>query len=68
MPNIKRYEQQFLDALKDIFKCPKCKEGYMVVRRDKTQKAFYGCTNYSDVAGGCNNTIPIADESKKVHP
>ena len=24
-------------------------------------KGFYGCTNYSEGADGCKNTIPLAD-------
>jgi len=54
MTNDQRY-------LKDIFKCPKCKDGYMIVRKDKNQEGFYGCTNYSKEIGGCKNTIPFSD-------
>ncbi|MDD5703811.1 MAG: 3'-5' exonuclease [Dehalococcoidales bacterium] len=44
--------------LQDIFKCPKCKDGYMIVKRNsKNQGAFWGCSNYSDGNTGCNNTI-----------
>lgn len=47
--------------LKDIFKCPMCADGYMIVKRDKSRKGFYGCTNYSPGGAGCNNTIPFAE-------
>ena len=47
--------------LKDISKCLKCADGYMIVKRDKYQKGFYGCTNYSPDVTGCKNTIPFAD-------
>jgi DNA helicase-4 len=50
--------------LKDIFKCPKCTDGYMVVKRDKDQKGFYGCTNYSPDEDGCKCTIPFDDRRK----
>lgn len=55
MTNDRRY-------LKDIFKCPKCKDGYMIVKKDKNQEGFYGCTNYTEDAGGCKNTIPFGDQ------
>ena len=33
----------------------------MIVKRDKGQIGFYGCTNYSPDGAGCNNTIPFAN-------
>lgn len=49
-------------SLKDIFKCPKCSEGYMIVKRSpKKQGCFYGCTNYSDKADSCRNIVPISE-------
>ena len=31
----------------DIFKCPKCSDGYMIVKQNpKNGQVFYGCTNY----------------------
>lgn len=45
--------------LKDIFKCPKCSDGYLIVKKDKQGEGFYGCTNYSNEPGGCRNTIPF---------
>ncbi len=53
------------EYLKDIFKCPKCQDGYMIVKRvyskskDGSHEGFYGCTNYSKSQGGCKNTIPF---------
>ena len=29
-------------------KCPKCKEGDVVIKRTKTRKSFYGCSRYPD--------------------
>ncbi len=44
----------------DIFKCPTCKDGYMIVKPGKAEgQRFYGCTNYSKAASGCRNTKPI---------
>ena len=57
MTNDRRY-------LKDIFKCPKCEDGYMIVKRDKNQEGFYGCTNYDRSDSGCKNTKPFADVKK----
>ncbi|GAF81678.1 unnamed protein product, partial [marine sediment metagenome] len=57
MTNDRRY-------LKDIFKCPRCDDGYMIVRKDNNQKGFYGCTNYDKSASGCMNTIPFVDVNK----
>jgi DNA helicase-4 len=54
-------------VLKDIFKCPKCKDGYMIVKRNKTDKgAFYGCTNYDKGPEGCRNVIHIAEPERLV--
>ncbi len=47
--------------MKDIFKCPRCEDGYMVVKLDKKQRAFFGCTNYSDADGGCRNTVGFGE-------
>jgi ssDNA-binding Zn-finger/Zn-ribbon topoisomerase 1 len=49
-------------ALKDIFKCPKCEGGYMIVKRNKADGGvFYGCTNYEKTASGCRNIVHISD-------
>lgn len=42
---------------KDIFKCNKCSDGYMIVKRNSrdTDKAFYGCTNYNNTEAVCSN-------------
>ena len=29
-------------------KCPKCKEGDIIMRKSKKKKVFYGCSNYPD--------------------
>lgn len=43
----------------DIFKCKKCKDGYMVVRKNpKNGEVFYGCTNYNN-GRGCGSMIHI---------
>jgi DNA helicase-4 len=49
-------------VLKDIFKCPSCEEGYMIVKRNNADKgAFYGCTNYDRTSSGCRNIVHISD-------
>lgn len=30
----------------DIYKCPQCADGYMIVKKNKNEGRFYGCTNY----------------------
>jgi len=45
--------------LLDIYKCERCKDGYMIVK-SKGDDAFYGCTGYdSQAKAGCKNTRPI---------
>lgn len=45
----------------DIYKCPKCKDGYMIVKRNTkdSAKIFYGCTNFSRAEEPCNNVAQI---------
>jgi DNA helicase-4 len=43
----------------DIFKCPDCEDGYMVVRM-KGARPLYGCTNYlKNEPRRCKKTVPI---------
>lgn len=47
---------------KDIFKCNKCKDGYMIVKKNKkSTDFFYGCTNFTNQEHVCNNVISIKD-------
>jgi DNA helicase IV len=50
--------------LQDIYKCPKCKDGYMIVKRKATE-GFYGCTNYNQGQNNCRNTAPFNSIRKK---
>jgi DNA helicase IV len=44
----------------DIYKCPKCSDGYMIVRENKKDKSkFYGCTNYSLKENQCSHSENI---------
>lgn len=46
----------------DIFKCPKCKDGYMIVKMSpKNGNVFYGCTNYHS-EDKCMNVVNIPEE------
>lgn len=50
----------------DIFKCPKCSDGYMIVKMNpKNQDVFYGCTNYFSDTNKCTNMIPLDKETQK---
>ncbi len=47
----------------DIFKCTKCKDGYMIVKLNpKNGNVFYGCTNYFNSENKCTNVIQIPSE------
>lgn len=47
----------------DILKCPKCSDGYMIVRQNrKDGSVFYGCTNYFDEEKPCTYVIPLSNE------
>lgn len=47
----------------DIFKCPKCTDGYMIVRMNpKTGSVFYGCTNYYNEDHKCTHMIPLSSD------
>ncbi len=49
----------------DIFKCPKCKDGYMIVKfNQKNGDVFYGCTNYFSDTNKCTNMIPLQEDKK----
>jgi len=48
-------------VLADIFKCTKCEDGYMIVRKNpKDNGFFYGCTEYPN----CNNRGSISNDLK----
>jgi DNA helicase-4 len=50
--------------LHDIYKCDKCKDGFMVVR-SKDNEPFYGCTGYDvEARSGCRNMRPIKPRVK----
>ena len=40
-----------------IQKCDKCKDGYLIVKPNKSKGVFLGCTNYKADGTGCNNAI-----------
>ena len=43
----------------DIYKCDKCRDGYMIVKSHGNE-AFYGCTGYdARTKSGCKNMKPI---------
>lgn len=47
----------------DIFKCPKCKDGYMIVKMSpKSGNVFYGCTNYFNSENQCKNMISLPND------
>ncbi|HAU32279.1 MAG: hypothetical protein XD78_1630 [Desulfotomaculum sp. 46_296] len=50
----------------DIYKCPKCADGYMIVKKNKNDESrFYGCTNYDRTQKGCRNIVNIPTRSIK---
>lgn len=49
----------------DIFKCPKCDDGYMIVKMNPLNgNVFYGCTNYKSDEDKCTNMIPLPSYSR----
>ena len=47
----------------DIFKCPKCTDGYMIVKMSpKSGNVFYGCTNYFNEEQKCTHMISLSNE------
>lgn len=47
-------------VLKDIHKCPKCSDGYMIVRKNPQDGDYFlGCTNYSNKERKCKNTTKL---------
>ena len=50
----------------DIFKCPWCEDGYMIVKSNsKSGEVFYGCTNYGNPEVRCPNTLKIREAGEK---
>ena len=44
----------------DIFKCPSCEDGYMIVKKSRSRdEKFYGCTGYTPDNKGCNYMLPL---------
>ena len=47
----------------DIFKCPKCTDGYMIVKMNlKNGNVFYGCTNYFNEEQKCTYMISLSKD------
>ena len=47
----------------DILKCPKCADGYLIVRKNpKNGSVFYGCTNYHNEDEKCTYMIPLGND------
>lgn len=40
-----------------IQKCDRCKDGYLIVKPNKSNGYFLGCTNYKSNGTGCNNAV-----------
>jgi DNA helicase-4 len=50
-----------LTFLKDIYKCPGCTDGYMIVKQNhKTKEGFYGCTNFNNDERPCKNAVKFS--------
>lgn len=48
----------------DIYKCPRCADGYMVVRMNpKNGDVFYGCTNYYSDKRKCTHMVTLPSEA-----
>ena len=50
----------------DIFKCPQCSDGYMIVKMNpKNGNVFYGCTNYFSDTNKCTNMISLGNDNQQ---
>ena len=48
----------------DILKCPKCTDGYLIVRKNpKNGDIFYGCSNYFNEERKCTHMVPLESGS-----
>ncbi len=57
---------QFPQRHMTLFKCPKCSDGYMIVKMNpKNQDVFYGCTNYFSDTNKCTNMISLGKGTGK---
>lgn len=54
---IERVIKEGLAIKTDAPKCPDCEDGYLQQRTSKSDKAFWGCTNYPS----CQSTFPDAN-------
>lgn len=49
-----------ITAMKDIYMCDKCDDGYMMVKARRDGNGFiYGCTNYKEDRTGCGNVRSV---------
>ncbi|HZX47444.1 MAG TPA: UvrD-helicase domain-containing protein [Clostridia bacterium] len=59
-PEICDFMTNDMVAKADIYKCPECEDGYMIVKKSRRDEGrFYGCTNYEESGNGCNNIKPL---------
>lgn len=59
-PEVCDFMSNKLNCLKDIHKCERCKNGYMIVKpNSKTGQFFFGCTNYNTEGIRCKNSETI---------
>ncbi len=50
----------------DIFKCPECDDGYMIVKKNLSRdEKFYGCTNYNIPGKMCSFARPLVYGTSK---
>lgn len=53
-PEVCDFMSNKLDCLKDIYKCERCRNGYMIVKlNSKTGQFFFCCTSYNTVGIRC---------------
>jgi DNA helicase-4 len=63
-PEICSFMTNKKNVLADIFKCPECSDGFMIVRySEKNNDYFYGCTNYYKEKR-CTNRQPIPNKRR----
>ncbi len=46
---------------RSICKCPNCEDGFLIVKKTKTDNYFFACNNYKQDGTGCNTALSFND-------
>jgi DNA helicase-4 len=55
-PEVCDFMTNDINAMGDIFRCPVCIDGFMIVKKNRdSEDRFFGCTNHRPDGAGCNH-------------